>query len=295
MAVGYFARALSRASPAAPGGSQGAVSAAAVSQARIQPAAPIASPLTEEDQRLNLVDGAVPELGPAASMPDRGAPDAEEPEAPGPTQANGKAAPADAAPASDAPGIPGTRAEPQESKSSRGSPEARHPPDLSEPSAAAQRPSVSGNEADYSASDKALPAPSQGPRGPAPTDETAASERPVRRSPTQASHMTKMMRALAAAEGWVAEEPEPETRATSEAQQAPASAQRHGSGDIVPVLPRKAEPAGQAASAPPQVLIDNIEVEIVGPPAAAQPRQAPRSAPAKATPRPAMPFGWRQR
>ena len=275
MAVGYFSRAVRRASPAA----------LRVSQARIQPAAPIASPLTEEDQRLNLVDGAVSESGPAVSMPDRGAPDAKEPEAPGPMQARGKVAPADADHAPDAPcapGNPGARSEPQDYKPSRGAPEARHPPDLSEPTTATQRPLVPGDEADYSAGDEALPAPSQGPRGNAPFDETAPP-------------MTETMRVLAAAERWVAEEPEPEIGSTSEAHQTPAPSQRHGSGEIVPVLPRSAEPARQATSAPPQVVIDNIEVEIVAPPAAAQPRMAPRRAPAKAPSKPAMPFGWRQR
>jgi hypothetical protein len=288
MAVGYFSRAVRRASPAA----------LRVSQARIQPAAPIASPLTEEDQRLNLVDGAVSESGPAVSMPDRGAPDAKEPEAPGPMQARGKVAPADADHTPDAPCAPGNlgaRSEPQDYKPSRGAPEARHPPDLSEPTTATQRPLVPGDEADYSAVDEALPAPSQGPRGHASFDETAPPERPSRRPPTPASPMTETMRVLAAAERWVAEEPEPEIGSTSEAHQTLAPSQRHGSGEIVPVLPRSAEPARQATSAPPQVVIDNIEVEIVAPPAAAQPRMAPRRAPAKAPSKPAMPFGWRQR
>jgi hypothetical protein len=107
--------------------------------------------------------------------------------------------------------------------------------------------------------------------------------------------MTEMMRALAAAERWVAAEPVPETQVTSEAHQTPAPAQRHGSGEIVPVLPRSAEPAGQTVNVPPQVVIDNIEVEIVAPPDSAQPRMAPRMAPVKVSPKPVMPFGWRQR
>jgi|GEM_PF-3267754 len=288
MAVGYFSRAVSRASPGAPGGAQARVSA------RVQPAAPIASPLTEDDQRLNLVDetlrgpGEVPVPDSAAPVPVRSEPGT-------PLETAGHEASADSRTAPELAETPSeTRAHPVPRTGEAERPAPRRPPAPSAIATPPPQPVAPRNGVDDGPAADALPTPARAPNDFLPDAEAVPANAPAPEKPAPASPVTAMLRALSAAERWVAEEPETEPPEVLQTHQPTSPTQGHNRSDITPVLPHSAEPAGQRESAPPQVVIDNIEIEIVAPPAA-QPRPAPRNAPVKPLPRPVMPYGWRQR
>jgi hypothetical protein len=267
MAVGYLSQALAR----APG-------AAAPAMPSVRPTQPSHSPLAEEDQRLNLATEDNPDAGLAVEEPAL-------PEAPPPPDPVAAPEP-DPAPAAGraAPQLPETAADEGET-TAPGEPEYR-----GDAFADAARPAegVPASE----------PAPAVEP------DPKPAPPAP-RRPPTE-DPMAQVAAALAAAERWVAgDEPEaPVKEAPAPPPEAPAEASRERPTRFatarayeppVPAPIREvSSPAEPPAPPPPRVEIGGIEVEILPPPAAPEPRRPFRALPSR-TPRPAAPFGWRQR
>lgn len=284
--MSYFVRAANRASNAVP----------ASPALAARPATAIDSPLVEEDQRLNLDLGEDFAVVPLAAHPPLSPDDAALPRAQG-------ADPVDPVPV--APVEADTRQEPiapdmfaQEPLiAPPDDPPSPDPPNQSNPEAVPVieypgPPPVDANAGTMDTSGTTDPEP------PAPSMPTTAREKGRKPDDLQSSPLASMMKAVAAAERWVAEDPAPPqmVQPPRMADEAFATQDHQDTMSVVPILPptmpdRPQPPAPHG----PTVEIGQIEIEVVPPPAPAQPRPASSRPAAAPAPKAAVPFGWRQR
>ncbi len=259
-----------------------------------RPAKAIDSPLVEEDQRLNLDPGEVFASAPTitqapVSLEETDLPDAKVADQIGPL-----------------PEAPAKEETPQDMST----PDTFAPAPLTEvyddpPLPESPNPSTAGT---VQVVDGPAPPPVDAmfeetsdplePEVPAPRPITKAKEKERRPDNPQTTPLASMMKAVAIAERWVSEDPTaPEVVQPRQMEREVfVPRDQQGAMGVQPILPETMEDRPQQpVPRGPTVEIGQIEIEVVPPPAPAQPRPVSSRPAAPPAPKPAMPFGWRQR